>query len=501
MRVFLALPTYDETIYINTMMTALNAVAQPSPIEVCLEPGSGSLLPRVFNRLLASAVARGYDRFAMLHSDIAAEPGWLDKMLRIMDERDADIVSVVAPIKDQRGMVSVATYDERDELRILTLDEIHDKLPETFDISDKWFAEIGAKILAVNTGLMLMRLDRPWLRKWSGFRIVSEIRWTDEQIHCHVVSEDWDMSRELSKLMLPPRIVATRAVRLHHRGFNVWPNIPIHRDTMARGVLPTKDIGPLSLVQILEFELGRECNLGQAHRTCPNRHAERYGTLDTSRELDDDTIIHCAVTAYTKLGFTGLIGWIYYNEPLLQQDRMFALMGRIKSAVPQVRFMLWTNGYLIPEQCGHYDQFEQIIISGYSDMSRRGLDRLNTKHIPVRWINNPRLDDRLLQVAPADANAACLRPFVEFIIDNYGNTHLCCYDWQGQGSWGNVFHDDMHTLALRWRKMLPDIAGVSMNGRAPDVCHRCGHRWSQYQTHCGEIVALARQWREGLTEA
>jgi len=223
-RVFLALPTYDETIYINTMMTALNAVPRPSDVEVCLEPGSGSLLPRVFNRLLATAVARGYDRFAMLHADIAAEPGWLAQMMAIQDEHDADIVSVVSPIKDARNLTSTCYYDADDELHILSLKECCEKLPPVFDVSAPWLQEQGAKVLGVNTGLMLMRLGRPWLTQWSGFRIISDITWDDGQIHCHVVSEDWQMCRELARVEHPPKIVATTAVTMHHRGSMVWSN-------------------------------------------------------------------------------------------------------------------------------------------------------------------------------------------------------------------------------------------------------------------------------------
>lgn len=255
---------------------------------------------------------------------------------------------------------------------------------------------------------------------------------------------------------------------------------------------------PLSLVQLLEFELGTKCNLGHVHHECPNLHPERYGSLDTSTELPDEVIVDCAVRAYRDLGFTGLVGWIYYNEPLLQADRMFALMGLIKAQVPQARFILWTNGMLIPEDCDQYAAFEQIVISGYNEQSRRGLAYLDAKGIDAMWCDNPRLDDRLQQITPAYPAQPCLRPFVEFIIDAYGNHHWCCYDWQGRGSLGNVLTTDFTDLARAWREQLPQIAGAEMTDQAPEFCRQCGHRWDTIQQHDEEIAAKAGRFHADL---
>lgn len=254
----------------------------------------------------------------------------------------------------------------------------------------------------------------------------------------------------------------------------------------------------MALTQILEFELGTGCNLGPVHPECPNLHPARYGTLDVSTELSDEVIVACALQAYQELSFTGLIGWIYYNEPLLQAQRMFALMGLIKAQVPQARFILWTNGMYIPEECDQYSQFEQIVISGYNDQSRRGLGYLDAKGIDAMWCDNPRLDNRLQQITPAIASQPCLRPFVEFIIDAYGNHHWCCYDWQGQGSLGNVLTTDFADLAYAWRRQLPSIVGTTMSDQAPEFCRQCGHRWDSIQVHDQAIAENAKQFHIDL---
>jgi hypothetical protein len=234
------------------------------------------------------------------------------------------------------------------------------------------------------------------------------------------------------------------------------------------------------------------------HHECPNKHPERYGTLDTSRELDDDSIVRCAVQAYQELGFTGMVGWIYYNEPLLQAERMFTLMDRIKAAEPRAKFILWTNGMLIPADCDQYRQFSEIVVSGYNDDSKRGVERLHAWKINVRWVEKPGLDDRLVQLEPKDPQQPCLRPFTEFIIDAYGNTHICCYDWQGKATLGNVLVGDFATMVADWRKRLPEIAGERMTDKAPAFCQDCGHRWERYQLHDEVIVERARRFRTSL---
>ena len=239
--------------------------------------------------------------------------------------------------------------------------------------------------------------------------------------------------------------------------------------------------------------------MGVVHPRCPNLHPNRYGRLDTRKELSDDRIRYIARCSYKGCGFTGLIGWIYYNEPLLQADRMFRLMDGIMDDCPQARFILWTNGTLIPVECNRFRLFSQIVVSGYGPASRRGYERLLQRDVVAIFAEDSQLDNRLMQIAPEDSQSPCLRPFVEMIVDNYGNTHLCCYDWQGLASWGNVWREDWYVLAERWRDMLPDIAGKSMSPHAPEYCRGCGFRHSdKYQLHDRDIIRKAQKYRRSL---
>ena len=216
MRVFLALPSYDQRYWGHTMMSVLNARKPTTIAEVLPYPISGSLLPRVFNEALGISIARGYDVLCLLHADVSAEPGWLSMMLDEMQEHDADVLSAVVAIKDERGLSSTAVRTAEDDYRKLSLRECH-ALPQTFAAED-----IGASMLLLNTGLMLMRTDRPWMKQWNGFRIRSCIQW--DTLTIDTVGEDWDMSEQLHALDPQPKLMATTAVQVHHWGSRMWGN-------------------------------------------------------------------------------------------------------------------------------------------------------------------------------------------------------------------------------------------------------------------------------------
>lgn len=448
--------------------------------------------------------------FAMLHGDLQPDEDqrWLDVLIDEMDARDAELVSAHSPIKDHRGLTSSGICDPTNPwgaYRRFTQREILHELPETFDNS---LAGYPDRPLLHNTGCWVADLRKPvfhGVRDDGSLRVMFEfperiVRNGNNTWEHHQESEDWRLSRMLWELGAKNTWI-TRKVRLTHHGAMAWPNwidfgnYTDGDENTAPRWRKDRNALPLAMTQMLEFELGSKCNLGHVHHECPNMHPDRYGALDTTRELMDDDIVTCAVRAYRELGFTGLVGWIYYNEPLLQAERMFRLMDRIKSEAPAARFILWTNGTLIPEDVEPYKQFESIIISGYNEQSLRGGERLTAGQINYRLIRDAAFDNRLVQLVPENKDQACLRPFVELIIDNYGNTHLCCYDWQGKGTLGNVLTEDFGDIARRWRETLPEIVGDKMTDKAPQVCQDCGHRWMKYQCHDHGIITRVKEYR------
>jgi|GEM_PF-1929246 len=515
-RIYLAVP--GKNVCWGTVMGVVRSTAK----HECLpfNGGFGFSGQEDFNVLWADAMnlyeSGEITHFAMLHGDISPDPKicWLDVLLQEMDELNASLVSVASPIKDGRGLTSVGICDLEDQwrpFRRFTVRECLEKLPPTFNNVDAGYPE---RPLLHNTALWVCDLRRPVFRTVTNtgeldmyFRFPTRaIRGEDGKWMHQRESEDWAFSRDLWNRGVKDTYITTKVRLVHHGSVDFsthssWGSFQDGDENTADKWRAEIDALPLRLVQMLEFELGRECNYGTLHDQCPNMREDRYGDLDTSQDMDDITIVNAAVEAYTKLGFTGLIGWIYYNEPLMQAERMFRLMNEIKSKVPAARFILWTNGTLIPEECGHFLAFEQIIVSDYDDSSRRGVTRLQAKNVGCKVIQNAPLDGRLHQIEPADKEAPCLRPFVELIFDTYGNSHLCCYDWQGKATLGNLIQEPFSDIAKRWRDQLPSIAGHKMNGQAPSFCRDCGHRWNKYQKHDDAIVDRARRWREEQEKA
>lgn len=215
---FLAVPHYG-TIESSTAGALLTASRRFSPY-INFEPGS--LLAYVFNRLWCEALNMRMERplthFAMLHADMAPDPGWLDVLLDELDATGADVMSAVSPIKDQRGLTSTAWQDiETTCVDRLTMKQIHN-LPPTFSAAD---GPKGKRLL-VNTGCWVCKLG-PWCEKFTGFHILDWIeKRKDGKFQPGVFSEDWNFSAWCAENGV--KVMATRKVQLGHIGKSSYRN-------------------------------------------------------------------------------------------------------------------------------------------------------------------------------------------------------------------------------------------------------------------------------------
>lgn len=230
----------------------------------------------------------------------------------------------------------------------------------------------------------------------------------------------------------------------------------------------------MKYTQLVSIEITTKCNLADRHARCPNTSPERYRYLDTRHTLNDDIIVSTVKELYQHHGFRGLVAWHYYCEPLIEYKRIMQLMGRIRAEVPDARFLLWTNGTLLPEEPEPLRAFERIVITDYGGINKDRLDKLQATHDGVSVHNWP-LDDRL-QIEGRTDNSPCARMFVEFIIDNYGNVHPCCYDWKGRGTLGNIFSEGLANIIIRWQTARDRISGREMQDNSPAVCKTCKHK-------------------------
>lgn len=236
-QVFLGMPHYGEV----SMQAAWAFLGTPSErkiLEVVNAETGSSLLARGFNTLwtaaLTMAEAGQVTHFCLIHADIAPERYWLDMLMEEMQKQDADVLGVVSPIKDGRGLTSIAVDDPEnpwEPAKRLTMTEVC-QLPESFDADDLKAAGMNPKgsALLVNTGLLLVDLRRNWCRAYNTdtgealayFTIRDRVRRVDGHWHVDCEPEDWWFSRRAASA--GARIVATRRVRLEHIGRSTYPN-------------------------------------------------------------------------------------------------------------------------------------------------------------------------------------------------------------------------------------------------------------------------------------
>jgi hypothetical protein len=222
--VLLGLPHYGEL-----APEAIVSLIMPSAKHTLkIQTNSASLLAHNFNLLWCAALnqrdERGLTHFAMHHADIHAKELWLDDLLDEMDRVNADVLSCIVPLKDDRGLTSTAFLNPAtNDIRRLTMQEAM-QMPETFDRLDRVGDSCTRLTLLINTGLWVCRFDRPWVEKFPGFTIKDHV-YKDEETgrwKASVFSEDWNFSKWCAENGV--RVFATRKIPLAHYGRSCWRN-------------------------------------------------------------------------------------------------------------------------------------------------------------------------------------------------------------------------------------------------------------------------------------
>lgn len=218
-----ALPTYDGRICIGTALSLM--AIQHRVAAVNFMASSGSLLAHVFNGPLCAALDlrdKGeLTHLLMLHADIIPQTEcWLDILWHEYTEiGQKGMLSVVQPIKDQRGLTSTAVEGAHEwSPRRLTMHEVMEE-PITFTRPD----------IMLNTGMLLFDLREDWVDKAGGFTIrdalgtVAAVDDKPARRMALVMSEDWGFSRQARAAGCPQQY-ATRAVPCVHVGGMQYPN-------------------------------------------------------------------------------------------------------------------------------------------------------------------------------------------------------------------------------------------------------------------------------------
>lgn len=218
MSIFLAIPTYG-----SVAQELITAVTKATKKPMVYRPRGSSLLTDNFNELWCMMANGDYEYFAMIHSDISPEDYWLDKLIAILEEKKADVVSTVLSIKDASATTSTAFAEhESKNITRLSYEEIK-KLPKTFDEEDVVKLRGKEGTLLVNTGLWVMKVG-DWCKGFTGFYSQTALHFDEKKNKwvCKRISEDWLFSMDAKKL--GAKIYATRAINATHIGRQGWNN-------------------------------------------------------------------------------------------------------------------------------------------------------------------------------------------------------------------------------------------------------------------------------------
>lgn len=219
--VFLGFPTgYGKCAASQKMAVAM---LEGSKHNISMKDEMSSALTCNFNELWCFGLngrskPHNFQLFGMVHDDIEIiTPRWLDVLIEEMG--DADMVSVIIPIKDRWGNTSTALDTHPWRPRRLTMKEVH-KLPETFDT--EWMSNNPGAIngpigpILANTGLWVCRIDKPWAEQVC-FNIRNAIeKDANGKFGPKFASEDWEFSRFLNRRGI--RFKVTRKIEVNHIG-------------------------------------------------------------------------------------------------------------------------------------------------------------------------------------------------------------------------------------------------------------------------------------------
>jgi hypothetical protein len=109
------------------------------------------------------------------------------------------------------------------------------------------------------------------------------------------------------------------------------------------------------------------------------------------------------------------------------------------------------------------------------------LDLLQAKHGNIHTLAYG-FDNRIresVRTAYNPRQAACIRPRFELNIDHYGHGHICCGDWRGEMSFGNIKTDSYDAFLRAWYAVRDPLAALlnpitpESYERLPAICKLC----------------------------
>lgn len=241
----------------------------------------------------------------------------------------------------------------------------------------------------------------------------------------------------------------------------------------------------LSGLKILTFEIGTGCNLKQKHLNCPINYIQRPDGIksltveDVVKAIDDAIVLH----------FDGYVAFHHYNEPLLYIDSI----ERVVRARPRQKYLLWSNGLLIPEleRRGYsLSIFSKIVLTCYTEKDYDMMLDVQRRYPNVE-VGMSDMDDRIkVYESNCENFIACKKVFFELPIGFNGDVLLCAHDWKNSYPLGNILRTSLMEVVAseRYQALLSMSRKRKLAENAPEICRHCKYAFLKY--HRGNKLLL-----------
>lgn len=212
-KIFLGVPTYDGSR--DNGMGLVRAYQHANWITEIMSSSLAFCFNKIWCEMLNMRAEGRVTHFAMMHADVVPLQSNFLKILH--DELvayDADVMSVIIPIKNELGLTStgIDTQDIHYPQRVT--------LHQAFALDETWTHDR----LLVNTGLWIADV-RPERGDWPEkicFKFQEKIVKVDGKFEPRSIPEDWDFSRQMRAL--GRTMYATRKVEVNHVGRHLYTN-------------------------------------------------------------------------------------------------------------------------------------------------------------------------------------------------------------------------------------------------------------------------------------
>lgn len=214
------------------------------------------------------------------------------------------------------------------------------------------------------------------------------------------------------------------------------------------------------------------CKFGQ-RRYLDEPHTQTLMTWETIETIVDQLV---------DLKYQNRVSWQRINEPLLDR-RLPQIIALTKERLPSCHQSIVTNGDLLSQS--KYDELIQsgldhITISAYDDVTLQKMEELHMSNFNIKDRRDPNFgwDNRggnIIQFAEQQIDGYCERPYTGLNVLVNGDIVLCCCDFYGDVTIGNVHQQ--HIADIWWHNSVLNRYREHLKSTRKGLllCESCSH--------------------------